>query len=157
MTQFGGSAFLCTKKKKKSDYETLFCPHVVCPFFFLFEFEESHLGDEPTASLWLCSAARCPQRVSMWECGHAAGRMSVCEARCLVGGDGVCFHVRVWEGWSLLQTAFLTRLEGINPFFFLFFKGWGACEVTTLFELKMSIFVKVLNWLTILMALMTFL
>lgn len=118
---------------KKSDYKTFFCPHVFCPPFFLFEFAGSHLGDEPTASLIVHG---CPQRVSMWVCGHAAGRMSVCDSCCWVGGDGVCLHVRVWEEWSLLPTEFSNRTGRNKSTIFL---RWGTFEVMTFFEPELSV------------------
>lgn len=104
LNQMGGNT-VPSSVLRKSDYKTFFCPHVVClPFLLpLWIWRKSSGRQAHRFSLIVHGG---PHRVSMWVCGHAAGRMSVCDSRCLVGGDGVCLHVRVWEEWSLLPTGF---------------------------------------------------
>lgn len=97
------------------DYKTFCCPHVVGPPFFLFEFEGSHLGDKPTASLWLCTAARnvCP-------CECVGTLQAACLCAILVVWWVVMVCAYMWEcGRNDLccRLGFLTGLEGINqPF-----------------------------------------
>lgn len=137
---------------RKSDYKTFFCPHVVClPFLLPLWIWRKSPGRQ--AHRFFLIVHGCPHRVSMWVCGHAVGLMSVCDSRCLVGGDGVCLHVHVWEEWSLLPTGFSNRTGKNKSTIFL---RWGAFEVMTSFEpeLKMSVFV---NCQDFLMALVLFL
>lgn len=115
LNQIGGNTVIYSILRK-SDYKTFFFPHVVCLPFFLFEFEGSHLGDKPTASLWLCTASCnvCPcecvgtlQAACLFAILVVWWVVMVCAYMCMCGRNDLCFRL-----------GFLTGLEGINqPFF----------------------------------------
>lgn len=118
MTQLGGSAVFMFKKKKKKK-KVIMKP---CSAHTLFVLSSSSLNLKKVT--WETSpplpfdCARLPAtcvHVRVW----ARCRPHVCVRGSLFGGWRWCVLpcACVWEGWSLLQTAFLTRLEGINPFF----------------------------------------